>query len=109
MAIAVAVLELDSSGGAGSVAVTLGGVAGRPQRAGAVESALAGVPLTPESIAQAARAAGDLAEATPEGPDVGPTPHPPTIPLGYRRRLAVAVTTQALTRALAHVHGGDAT
>jgi CO/xanthine dehydrogenase FAD-binding subunit len=109
MATAIAVLELDGSGAAGSVAVTVGGVAGRPQRAAAVESALTGATPTPETIARAARGAGELVEEAPEGPDVGPTPHPPTIPLSYRRRLAVAVTTQALTSALAHAHGGDAT
>jgi carbon-monoxide dehydrogenase medium subunit len=109
LATAVAVLRLDDQGAVADVAVTLGAVAGRPQRAQAVESAVRGAELTPELIADATRAAGELAEADPEPGEAGPTPHPPGIPLGYRRRLAAAVAAQALAKALARAKGGDAT
>lgn len=109
MATAIALIDIDDQGAIRSVAVTVGGVAGRPQRATSVESALKEGAATRETIAEAARAAGELVEDEPEGRDVGPTPHPPAIPLNYRRRLAVAVTTQALTSALARANGGDAT
>jgi aerobic carbon-monoxide dehydrogenase medium subunit len=109
MATAVAVLGVDGEGAVSTAAVTVGAVSGRPQRATAVEAALAGGTLTAERIAEAAKAAADLAEPEPGRPDSGPTPHPPTIPLAYRRRLASAVVAQAITKALARANGGEAT
>jgi carbon-monoxide dehydrogenase medium subunit len=107
MATALALVELDEQGAVATVAVTVGGVAGRPQPVAGVEAALAGAEPTRERIAEAVQAAAALVEDPAEQADVGPTPHPPSIPLNYRRRLAVAVAAQALTSALARVNGGD--
>lgn len=109
MATAVAILELDDEGGVASASVTVGAVGARPQRAEAVEAALRGETATDDRITEAAMAAADLVEPEPEPPDTGPTPHPPAIPLGYRRRLAAAVTAQALTQALERANGKDRT
>jgi aerobic carbon-monoxide dehydrogenase medium subunit len=108
MATAVAVLDVDEAGEVNTAAVTVGAIAGRPQRASAVEAALTGEHLTKERIAEASQAAAELAEPDPGAPDSGPTPQPPAIPLAYRRRLATAVVAKALTNVLASVNGGDA-
>jgi carbon-monoxide dehydrogenase medium subunit len=109
MATAIALLGVDEAGDVGTAAVTVGAVAGRPQRATAVEGALTGGRLTRERIAEASQAAAELVEPELGAPDPGPTPHPPEIPLAYRRRLATAVVAEALTKAFARVKGGHAT
>jgi aerobic carbon-monoxide dehydrogenase medium subunit len=102
LAIAVALLRLGPDGAIGDdVVVTVGAVAGRPQRAEAAEAALRGAKPDEGVLGDAARAAAELAEDDPGPIDPGPTPHPPAVPLTYRRRLAEATVRTALERALA--------
>jgi aerobic carbon-monoxide dehydrogenase medium subunit len=108
MAAALARVELAADGTVAAVTLALGAIAGRPQRAGAVEAALQGAAPTAERIAEATRGAAELAEADPEPGEVGPTPSPPGIPIGYRRRLAAAVAGEALTRAVTRAKGEEA-
>jgi carbon-monoxide dehydrogenase medium subunit len=108
IATATALIEIDGSGAASRVEITMSALSTRPRRATAVEDALQGGPITAERIAEASRAAGELAEDQPRPIDAGPTPTPPNLPAGYRRRIAAAACEQALTRAFHRVTGGSA-
>ncbi|HEY8691167.1 MAG TPA: xanthine dehydrogenase family protein subunit M [Chloroflexota bacterium] len=88
-----AVLTKDSSGNCASARVAIGGLSGKPVRATAVESALAGKPLTPETFAAAAAHA---AEGTDPDDDI-------FAPAVYKRHIATVYTRHALEAAAARL------
>ena len=82
--VVVAAAEVD-----GSMRLALGGVAATPVRPAAAEAVLAGGPLSPARIGEAAEAAAE--EIEPAG-DIHAT-------AAYRRQLTRVLVTRALTRA----------
>jgi carbon-monoxide dehydrogenase medium subunit len=88
-----ALIGRNAAGACSSARVAIGGLAGGPWRATAVETALVGQPLTAQAIAAAASHAGDGAEFDDE----------PYASADYKRHLAIVYAQRAIQAAVQRI------